>query len=77
LAPGVNVINPFSATDATSKKRVFVQGKFLQANLMFVNKAGAYPSGAPFGAPNKVKNLGLIANIRLGNNVGEEGKKVL
>ncbi len=41
-------------------------GKPLQPSLMFVGKAGAYPSGAPFSFSPLGRALGLTENIRLG-----------
>jgi hypothetical protein len=43
-------------------KLVFVPGKPLQHSLIFVGKAGAYPSGAPL----YCRLLVLTTNIRLG-----------
>ncbi len=45
---------------------VFVPGDLFQPNPMFIGKAGAYLSEAPYGAPLKRKLLALSSNIRLG-----------
>ena len=48
-----NVIKLFLAViyEFSQYDRVFVSGTPFQPSLMFAAKAGAYPSGAPSGAP--------------------------
>ncbi len=50
LQPGANVIKLFRALSCEFLQytRAFVPGKPFQPSLMFVGKAGAYLSGAPF-----------------------------
>jgi hypothetical protein len=49
LAPGANVIKRFMSVifQFTYKATVFVSCKPFKLSLMFVEKAGAYPCGAP------------------------------